>query len=320
MKQLVLLVLAFSFSTALFAQNVGVGISTPLYRLHVHGGDFFLNSSLGNLLIGYPGGDNKWAFSTTNGGADLLLRSEIPAGTRTTRLYFSQGGNVGIGANSPDAALQIVTTGNTSATNALLIKNSSGDTIFRQRNDGHVALGLGGNLFGRYLNLKGGINIYEDEATYSGSIFSDASGNMTIWQPSKNVSIQPPFFGGAGTVTIGTTTPATGYKLSVVGKVICEELKVQLNGSWPDYVFDSKYALLPLDELEKKVMEQKHLPGILPASTVELNNGFELGDMQIRVVEKVEEMYRYMFDMNRENKLLKVKVEELSQKLDQLQK
>jgi hypothetical protein len=35
---------------------------------------------------------------------------------------------------------------------------------------------------------------------------------------------------------IGTTTPATGYILSVDGKGMFEELKVQLSGNWPDYV------------------------------------------------------------------------------------
>jgi hypothetical protein len=36
---------------------------------------------------------------------------------------------------------------------------------------------------------------------------------------------------------VNTTTIATGYMVSVNGKIICEELKVQNSGSWPDYDF-----------------------------------------------------------------------------------
>ena len=58
--------------------------------------------------------------------------------------------------------------------------------------------------------------------------------------------------------------PAAGYSLSVDGKIICEEARVQISGSWPDYVFNDDYKLRPLDELEKLIRVQKHLPNIPP--------------------------------------------------------
>ncbi len=73
--------------------------------------------------------------------------------------------------------------------------------------------------------------------------------------------------------------PATGYKVSIDGKVICEELKVQTSGSWPDYVFEKKYDLPSLENLEAKVMAQKHLPGIPSAAEVSAQKGIEVGDM-----------------------------------------
>ena len=42
----------------------------------------------------------------------------------------------------------------------------------------------------------------------------------------------------SGNVFIGSTTGVNGYKLSVDGKMICEEVKVQLSTDWPDYVFE----------------------------------------------------------------------------------
>lgn len=110
-----------------------------------------------------------------------------------------------------------------------------------------------------------------------------------------------------GNVVFGgsTITPATGYKVSVDGKIICEELKVQVSSAWPDYVFEDDYTMPTLENLEAKVMSQKHLPGIPAAAQVEAQKGVEVGDMQKRLLEKVEELYRYLFQMNNENKQLK---------------
>jgi hypothetical protein len=103
--------------------------------------------------------------------------------------------------------------------------------------------------------------------------------------------------------------PATGYMLSVAGKIICEELKVQLNAAWPDYVFEQHYNLPSLTLLEKQVMEQKHLPGIPSATDIQAQQGFEMGDMQKKLLEKVEELYRYIFEINKENQQLRQEIE-----------
>lgn len=55
-----------------------------------------------------------------------------------------------------------------------------------------------------------------------------------------------------GNVMIGASVPATGYLFTVDGKIMCEELKVQMSESWPDYVFADEYKLPSLYELENK--------------------------------------------------------------------
>ncbi len=109
-------------------------------------------------------------------------------------------------------------------------------------------------------------------------------------------------------------TPAVGYMLNVGGKIICEELRVQLNGSWPDYVFESDYKRPPIGLLEQIVMDQKHLPGIPSAAEVELDKGISVGDFQKKLLEKLEELYLYVFELNKENKELKKQVEALIKK------
>jgi len=106
---------------------------------------------------------------------------------------------------------------------------------------------------------------------------------------------------GLGAVGIGVNTgniPA-GYMLAVDGKIISEELKVQLSGNWPDYVFADHYHLKPLKEVEKYIATHKHLPNIPSASEVE-KNGIEIGDMQKRLMEKIEELTLYILDLQKQ--------------------
>jgi hypothetical protein len=99
-----------------------------------------------------------------------------------------------------------------------------------------------------------------------------------------------------GNVGIGTETPDT--KLAVNGTVHAKEVVVDLVG-WPDYVFENKYKLMPLDELEKSINANKHLPNIPSADDVECY-GIGLGDMNKKLMEKVEELTLYIIQLNKE--------------------
>lgn len=117
-----------------------------------------------------------------------------------------------------------------------------------------------------------------------------------------------------GRVFIGEGRPASNeFRLSVAGKVMCEELKVQLQNNWPDYVFAADYKLKPLEEVEQHIQAEKHLPGIPAAAEVE-KDGLEVGDMQRKMMEKIEELTLYVIDLNKENKALKQRVEQLENK------
>ena len=103
-------------------------------------------------------------------------------------------------------------------------------------------------------------------------------------------------------VNSGASIPA-GYMLAVDGKIISEELKVQLSGSWPDYVFADNYNLKSFDHLRSFIRDNKHLPNIPPAAEVE-KNGIEVGDMQKRMVEKIEELTLYILELEQRIKKL----------------
>lgn len=141
----------------------------------------------------------------------------------------------------------------------------------------------------------------------SASVIIDRNGYMGIGTSAPKAKLHV-----ASSMVLGssTTLPATGYMLSVNGKIIAEEVRVQLDANWPDYVFHKNYRLKPLDELEDFINTNRHLPGIPSAKQV-ADEGLMLGDMQKRVMEKVEELTLYIIQLNKENQLLKQQVDEL---------
>ena len=116
----------------------------------------------------------------------------------------------------------------------------------------------------------------------------------------------------SGDVRIGSATAATGYKVSVDGKVMCEELKVQLS-PWPDYVFGETYSLRSLEEVESFIKLNKHLPNVPPATQIE-SEGLNVGEMQGRMMEKIEELTLYVIELNKINRELQSRIETLESK------
>jgi hypothetical protein len=115
-----------------------------------------------------------------------------------------------------------------------------------------------------------------------------------------------------GAVCIGSLTGATGYKLNVAGKIMAEEIRVQSYAAWPDYVFKPGYALTPLPTLEKQINLLGHLPNMPDAASIE-KEGITLGDMQTRMMEKIEELTLYIIQVDKDNKLLKEEIKALKE-------
>jgi hypothetical protein len=98
----------------------------------------------------------------------------------------------------------------------------------------------------------------------------------------------------AGNVGIGTTLPKE--RLSVNGRIRAQEVKVEM-ANWPDYVFAKNYQLPTIEEVKQHVKDKGHLPGIPTASEVKMN-GIDLGDMNAKLLKKIEEMTLYLIELN----------------------
>ncbi|WP_316815848.1 hypothetical protein [Pedobacter nyackensis] len=117
-------------------------------------------------------------------------------------------------------------------------------------------------------------------------------------------------------VGIGTTNVHT-YKLAVGGGIIAESVKVKPQGEWPDYVFEKDYPILPLNELEKFVSKNKHLPNVPNAAEVK-KDGIDVGEMNAKLLQKIEELTLYIIDQQKEIKSLKTNELRLSKAVEGL--
>jgi hypothetical protein len=95
-----------------------------------------------------------------------------------------------------------------------------------------------------------------------------------------------------GKVGIGTTSPST--KLAVNGTTKTREVIVtDQSGEWPDYVFsEADDGSMDLKKLEDYINVHKHLLGIPTQKEIE-QKGQNLGDIQVRLLEKIEKLTLY---------------------------
>jgi hypothetical protein len=116
---------------------------------------------------------------------------------------------------------------------------------------------------------------------------------------------------------IATTNAATGYELSVNGQIACEEVLVQNDASWPDYVFTDEYNLLSLGEVEAHIKEFGYLPNVPSALDIE-KNGIKLGEMQTTFMEKIEELTLYTIEQAKQIEKQSQLIEAMQQEIREM--
>ncbi|CAM1344836.1 cell wall anchor protein [Tenacibaculum amylolyticum] len=115
-----------------------------------------------------------------------------------------------------------------------------------------------------------------------------------------------------GNVGIGTADPGS-WKLAVNGKIRAKEIKVETG--WADFVFYDNYNLPTLEEVENHIKEKGHLKDIPSAKEVE-ENGIYLGEMDSKLLQKIEELTLYTIEQEKKIKAQEDRFEKQNSKIE----
>ncbi len=152
---------------------------------------------------------------------------------------------------------------------------------------GTHTLSVGGTLHAT------GIYVNGQSITDAGFEFWTKAGN-NVWNNTGNV--------GIGT---NLANNPHNYKLAVKGKLGAHEVQIENNSlTWSDFVFYDDYELMSLQEVERFIKTHKHLPGI-PSEKEVKENGILLGEMNAKLLQKIEELTLYVIELQKEVEALK---------------
>ena len=296
--------------------NTGTNIVAGLSLLHSdtnhygnYGGIMFYanqswTSSARRYLLTNGFKTNRFAIIRANlnmTSPSLGLNGEVQDGT--VDFVMNNTGDVGIGMESPSYKLDV--NGGGRFVNELNVTNT-GTARFNIETNGTGT---------RYGELA-----FKDNGSVLGYIWTVPTSNlMSIGKGSHqhiNMRLDNDFVG------IGTTNPRE--KLEVNGNTIIngdvESKKVKVTaspGSVPDYVFSPNYKLRTLSELEAFIKANSHLPNVPNANEIE-TNGQDVGDLQLKLLEKIEELTLYVIEQNKEMAELKKTVNNQAVEIKQL--
>lgn len=137
-----------------------------------------------------------------------------------------------------------------------------------------------------------------------------AEGVAELWKPVGD-HLQSTHKGG---LIIGegiSQTPA-GYRLYVSDGILTEKVKVAVKttADWSDRVFEKGYRLRSLEEVEQHIQQHGYLPGV-PSAREVVETGVDIGKMDAKLLEKVEELTLYLLQQKKQ-------IEQLQQQLSEV--
>lgn len=330
--------------------DLGIGTTNPTFMLDVFSAtsasaNFKSSGGNSNLIIDRGNSSSTSSVSYRTAGVPTWQTGTVQtdnfairniALTSTALTILAANSNVGIGTNAP--ASRFMVSGDATQTTPTVdiatsyVGNSDvrGISVTSKPADGWgYGIQATGGYFGGYLYGDGGTYIGGTTGVYG---YADGSAGVRygVLGSASNTggiaygvyasavgSSSENSWGGyfvtksyANELRVGGEQGAAGYVACINGKLIAEEVRVALKAAWPDYVFDANYSLMSINDLKNSISTNKHLPGLPSACDVE-ENGLHLGEMQTKIVEKIEESHLYIIQLQQQIDELKAEIKSM---------
>jgi hypothetical protein len=260
----------------LYGGNVGIGINSPAYKLDVAGS---INISTGSTF-NINGSPHTHSIYPTKTGGEAISGDWTFSGNQII--------NSGIKIHFGGYNTSNITFSTSTHKFMFQIDDYSADNIFQFQ--GKDAAGTTKTL--ALFKPRAGVELYHN-------------GDKKIETKSYGVYIPEK-------LSIGKDT-SSSYKLDVWGKIRAHEVVVSTIGA--DFVFDNDYNLLSLIEVDQFIKEHKHLPDI-PSASVMKGNGMSLGEMQTKLLQKIEELTIYTIELSKKSEMQSREIENLNKKIE----
>jgi hypothetical protein len=308
--------------------NVGVGVNDPHSNLEVgnqNGGKITISTAgwSGTSAIpksptlefaGYSNSPKARITATEETGNiygskfSILLNDNTNATSMAERFSILYNGNVGLGSPQPREKLDVLgnivagATDSALGINAFAIRYVKGSLnnwgSLRSSSSSYMSFGVkadGANV--GWLSSSGEASLAKTAITVGNEGFS------FLTAPSQQVAIDSP-------VTLNEIMRINiNGNTSLQGKFEAKEIKVTLTPT-ADFVFEENYDLPKLEEVAKHIKEKKHLPEIASAKVME-KEGVNVGEFQIKLLQKIEELTLYAIKQERQLKDQQEKIQKL---------
>jgi len=256
-------------------------------------------SSVGNVAIGayslyevtsgsYNMAVGLSALRKNSTGANNLA---IGNAALTTNKTGSQ--NVGVGSN----ALLLNLSGSTNVAIGFeagrTLSTGTGNTFIGNQ-AGRNSTGSGNVLLGFQsgINETGSNKLYISNSSSAVPLIKGEFDNKNLKINTGSTSSSTVGFLAVGNFDATFTMPTNNsYRLIVQDGIITEKVKVALKttADWADYVFEPDYKRMSLEEVEKFVQANKHLPNV-PSAEEMKQNGLDVTQTSAKLMEKIEEL------------------------------
>ena len=257
-------------------------------------------------------GENGWFFGDVHGSQWVVSKGDY----KDRKFVINDSnGYVGIGTDSPlaklDVAGNIITGAGDSVVgiNAFSIRYADGSMnnwgALRSSNSTYMSFGVKANdVSPGWLSSTGLLNLEKSAITL------DETGFSFLTTPKQKVALN-----SSVAMNEVMKISITGNAL-LQGKFEAKELKVTLTPT-ADFVFAENYDLPKLEDVERHIKVNKHLPEIASAKVME-KEGVNVGEFQIKLLQKIEELTLYSIEQNKQIKELQNEKESLRSQSEEI--